>query len=219
MYKILIVEDEPAIALALQDDLELDGYSVSVVTDGNEAMSIALEAQFDLILLDVMLPGKNGYDICRELRRKKPRVAIIMLTAKSHEAEKILGLELGADDYITKPFSPLELRARIKALLRRSDSGNPAQLEVGPVRIDHDRMQVVCNGRNVELTRLEFRILAALMQRPGHVLSRDSLLDLVWGENVIVSDRAIDTHVANIRKKLESDVIESVRGLGYRFID
>lgn len=216
MTRILVVEDEPAISTALQDDLELEGYEVKAVSNGIDAVRIALAERFDVVILDIMLPGKSGYDVCRELRKQRRSVPIIMLTAKSNESEKVLGLEMGADDYVTKPFSPLELRARIKALLRRT-STTATTLEAGPLALDLENVVVRCHGERVDLTRLEFKLLSALMQHEGHVLSRDRLLDIVWGSNIVVTDRAVDTHIANIRKKLAVDVIESVRGMGYRF--
>jgi len=218
--RILIVEDESAIALGLRDDLELEGYQVEVVDNGNHAVHKACSETFDLLLLDVMLPGKSGYDVCREVRGKKPDLPIIMLTARSHEAEKVLGLELGADDYVTKPFSPLELRARIKAQLRRTRKSQPASYAFSSFLVNLDRMEVLDGDRLVELTALEFKLLTALIKNAGRVLSRDRILDLVWGSNAVVTDRVIDTHIANLRKKLEpngSRHISSIRGTGYRF--
>lgn len=218
--RILIVEDEPAIALGLRDDLELEGYQVEVVDNGNTAVIRVNEEPFDLLLLDVMLPGKSGYDVCREVRRNKPDLPIIMLTARSHEAEKVLGLELGADDYVTKPFSPLELRARIKAQLRRSKKTQPSSFTFSSLLINFDRMEVLDGDRSIELTALEFKLLTALIQNVGRVLSRDFILDLVWGTNAVITDRVIDTHIANLRKKLGPNGathISSIRGMGYRF--
>ena len=218
--RILIVEDEPSIALGLEDDLTLEGYEVIVVDNGVVAVKRALGEDFDLILLDVMIPGKTGYDVCREVRKIKPRLPILMLTAKSHEAEKVLGLERGADDYVTKPFSPLELRARIRALLRRSSISEQKSFTFGPFSLDLERMEVRSGGERLDFTLLEFKLLAALVQHDGHVVERNRLLDLVWGEEVVVTDRAIDTHIANIRKKLGprgARLISSVRGMGYRF--
>ncbi|MCH8276101.1 MAG: response regulator transcription factor [Bacteroidetes bacterium] len=218
--RILIVEDEPSIAIRLEDDLTLEGYAVVVVDDGVVAVKRALEDDFDLMILDVMLPGKSGYDVCREVRKVKPQLPILMLTAKSHEAEKVLGLEMGADDYVTKPFSPLELRARIRALLRRSSASEQTIFSFGPFTMDVERMEVRSGDDRLDFTLLEFKLLAALVQNKGHVVARNRLLDLVWGADVVVTDRAIDTHVTNIRKKLGpkgSDFIASVRGMGYRF--
>lgn len=218
--RILIVEDEPAIAMGLRDDLELEGYQVEVVDNGSVAVKLACIEPFDLILLDVMLPGKSGYDVCREIRSKKPDLPIIMLTARSQEAEKVLGLEMGADDYVTKPFSPLELRARIKALLRRSKGSQPTSYAFASVVVNLERMEVLDGARPIKLTSLEFRLLTALIQNAGRVLSRDQILDLVWGANAVVTDRVIDSHIANLRKKLEphgSKHISSIRSVGYRF--
>ena len=218
--RILIVEDQPAIALGLRDDLELEGYKVEVVDDGNTAVHKTCSEPFDLLLLDVMLPGKSGYEVCREVRGKKPDLPIIMLTARSHEAEKVLGLELGADDYVTKPFSPLELRARIKAQLRRTKNLQPSSYSFSTLVVNLDRMEVRDGDCLIELTALEFKLLTALIQNAGHVLSRDRILDLVWSENAVVTDRVIDTHISNLRKKLEPNGaahISSIRGMGYRF--
>ncbi len=218
--RILIVEDESSIALGLRDDLKLEGYQVEVVDNGNAAVDLACAEPFDLLLLDVMLPGKSGYDVCREVRSKKPDLPIIMLTAKSHDAEKVLGLEIGADDYVTKPFSPLELRARVKALLRRSQGSQPTSYAFSSLVLNLERMEVLDGERPIGLTSLEFKLLTALIQNSGVVLSRDRILDLVWGANVVITDRVIDTHIANLRKKLEpngSKHISSIRGMGYRF--
>ena len=215
--RILIVEDEASIAMGLKDDLELEGYEIEVVSDGNDAVAAIGSRSYDLMLLDVMLPGKSGYDVCREVRTQNPQLPIIMLTAKSHEAEKVLGLEMGADDYVTKPFSPLELRARVKAVLRRSQASKRASYALGPLEVDFDRMEVRSGGARVDLTALEFKLLVALIQHEGRVLSRNRLLDIVWGSDIVVSDRVVDTHVANLRKKLGSEGsahISSIRGVG-----
>ena len=222
MARILIVEDEPDIALGLQQDLKLDGYDVEVAGDGVTAIERATSEPFDLVILDVMLPGKDGFQVCRELRHSRVPVPIILLTARSHEAETVLGLELGADDYITKPFSPLELRARIKAALRRS-TGDTAELaRFGDFEVDFDRFEVRRHGMGVDLTPIEFKLLSAFVRHRRIVLSRQQLLDKVWGHEVFVTDRVVDTHIGNLRKKLELDpdgppLVVSVRGFGYRF--
>ncbi len=205
MSRILVVEDEPAIALALQTDLRLEGYEVEVAEDGETASQRARNEPFDLILLDIMLPGKDGFAVCREVRSAGVKVPILMLTAKAQEAEKVLGLELGADDYVTKPFSALELRARIKALLRRTEDATPEVQRFGDLEIDFGRIEVRRADVALDVTPIEFKILAALVKRGGRVVSRDRLLDLVWGENTYGSDRVIDNHVANLRKKLEDE--------------
>jgi two-component system alkaline phosphatase synthesis response regulator PhoP len=219
-FRILVVEDEPSIATGLKDDLELEGYSVDVSADGAEAVTLALQEEFDLMVLDIMLPGKSGYDVCREVRGRKPGLPIIMLTARSREAEKVLGLEIGADDYVTKPFSPVELRARIKALLRRTVGKDINQFFFGNYELNLERMELKDGARIIELTALEFKLLGALARNAGRVLSRDQILDLVWGANAVLTDRVIDTHIANLRKKLETpgkEHISSIRGVGYRF--
>ncbi len=222
MARILIAEDEPDIALGLQQDLLLEGYEVEVVSDGERAIARAAEGGIDLLLLDVMLPRKDGFAVCRELRRAGKRMPIILLTARTHEAEKVLGLELGADDYITKPFSPMELRARIKAALRRSAEALPPVHRFGDFDVDFSRFELRKNGRPVDVTPIEFKLLSAFVQHRGSVLSRQQLLDHVWGRGVFVTDRVVDTHIGNLRKKIEANpdqpvYVVSVRGVGYRF--
>jgi DNA-binding response OmpR family regulator len=222
MSRILIVEDEPDIALALEDDLTVEGHIVEVVRDGESACRRGREAGWDLILLDVMLPRKDGFDVCRELRRGGVNTPIILLTAKAQEAEKVLGLELGADDYVTKPFSPRELRARIKAVLRRLSPQPKDSYGFGDVEVDFVRGELRRNGNAVEVTPIEFKLLAAFIQRRGRVLSREQLLDAAWDRDTHVTDRAVAAHIVNLRKKIEPHpadpkFLHSVRGLGYRF--
>jgi DNA-binding response OmpR family regulator len=222
MARILVVEDEASIALALEDDLKKEGYEVEIEGDGERACRRALEAAYDLILLDVMLPHKDGFDVCRDLRRARVRTPILMLTAKTQEAEKILGLELGADDYVTKPYSPRELRARIKALLRRAADELPDVFRFGDVEVDFARYEVRRGGRLLEVTPTEFKLLAAFIRQRGRVLTRDRLLDLAWGQEVFVTDRVVDNQIANLRKKIEPKpskprYLLNVRGVGYRF--
>ena len=222
MARILIVEDEPDIALGLQQDLKLDGYAVEVAGDGVTAIARATSEPFDLVILDVMLPGKDGFQVCRELRHARVQVPIILLTARSHEAEKVLGFDLGADDYITKPFSPLELRARVKAALRRSASDTPELVRFGDFEVDFERFELRRHGKPVDLTPIEFKLLSAFVRHRRIVLTRQQLLDKVWGHDVFVTDRVVDTHIGNLRKKLELDpdgppLVVSVRGFGYRF--
>jgi len=222
MARILIVEDEPDIALGLQQDLLLEGYDVEVVHDGERAVERADQGAVDLVLLDVMLPHKDGFAVCRELRRSGKRMPIILLTARTHEAEKVLGLELGADDYITKPFSPMELRARIKAALRRSAASTPEVFRFDDYEVDFGRFELRRNGKVVDLTPIEFKLLSAFVHNRRNVLSRQQLLDHVWGREVFVTDRVVDTHVGNLRRKVEQDpekpaFLVSVRGVGYRF--
>jgi DNA-binding response OmpR family regulator len=222
MTSILVVEDDRGIALGLEDDLKLEGYDVEVARDGETALVRARERRFDLIVLDLMLPHKDGYQVCRELRHAGMDAPIIMLTARTQEAEKVLGLEMGADDFVTKPFSPIELRARIKAVLRRTSRDALVVHRFGDVEVDFGRCELRRKGQVVELSSLEFKLLAAFIQGRGRVLSRDQLLDAAWGSGVHVTDRAVDNHVVDLRRKIEPDPAEpryitSVRGMGYRF--
>ena len=222
MKRILVVEDEPAIAFGLQLDLKNEGYDVEIESDGESALQRARQETFDLILLDVMLPRKDGFEVCRELRRGGSKTPVIMLTAKAQEAEKVLGLEIGADDYVTKPFSPRELRARVKAALRRTAEDDLPICRFGDAEVDFGRCELRRAGKPVELTALEFKLLTAFVRNGGKVLSRARLLDLVWGHGTFVTDRVVDNHVVTLRKKVEPEPSEpryivSVRGLGYRF--
>ena len=220
--RILVVEDEPAIALGLKNDLALEGYVPEVAADGDTALRRASETAFDLILLDVMLPKKDGFAVCRDLRRSGVTTPIIMLTARAQESDKLLGLGLGADDYVTKPFSPLELCARIKAVLRRTGSKQTERYRFGQVDVDFSRGVVRRHGQPVDLTALELKVLAALIGARGHLLTREQVIDAAWSRGVSISDRVVDNHMMNLRRKLEENPAEpryllSVRGLGYRF--
>jgi DNA-binding response OmpR family regulator len=224
MARILIVEDEPIIAGALQDDLSLEGYDVTVIGDGAAAARHAIDQPVDLIVLDVMLPGRDGVDVCRDVRRAGLHTPVLMLTARAHEAEKLLAFEAGADDYVTKPFGTKELRARIKALLRRADHQRDQRdvFEFGDVQVDFTRGEARRGGRPLDLTLTEFKLLGAFVRNAGRVLSRQQLLDVVWGLGTVLSDRAVDNHIVNLRRKVERVATEprhlvSVRGLGYRF--
>jgi DNA-binding response OmpR family regulator len=222
MTRILVVEDDPSIALGLEDDLTLEGYAVEVVRDGEAALARVGRGGIDLVLLDVMLPRKDGFAVCRELRLHGVHVPIIMVTAKTHEAEKILGLELGADDYVTKPFSPAELRARIKSVLRRTVGEGPPTAAFGDVTVDFAAFELRRGGAVVHATPTELKLLSAFVRHPGRVLSRQDLVDLVWGPGRAITPRVVDTHVANLRQKVEPDPsnprhIVGVRGVGYRF--
>lgn len=222
MTRILVVEDEEAIATALEDDFQAEGYQVEVVTDGQRAHDRARAAQFDLIILDVMLPKKDGFDVCRDLRRAGIHTPILMLTAKTHEAEKILGLELGADDYVTKPYSPRELRARVKALLRRAAGEQPETCRFGDVEVDFRRGEVRRGGQVLEITPLEFKVLSVFIRHAGRLITRQQLLDEAWGRDVFITERVVDNQVTNLRKKIEPEPshprhLVSVRGVGYRF--
>jgi two-component system alkaline phosphatase synthesis response regulator PhoP len=226
MRRILIIEDAPAIRMALEDDFKFEGYQIDTASTGPEGLEKALDLNLDIIILDLMLPELNGLEICKELRRRNIGTPIIMLTAKSQEFDKVLGLELGADDYVTKPFSPFELQARVKALLRRSEIRNQqtaaATMRLGPFELDPSKYLFTKNGEHIQLTTIEFALMKLLMQHAGHVLKRDDILRSVWGEEVYVAPRTVDTHVANLRKKIEDDAershwITGIRGAGYKF--
>jgi DNA-binding response OmpR family regulator len=224
MSKILIVEDEPGIAMALEDDLRLEGYDVVVTGESAVALRTAREQPFDLIVLDIMLMGRDGFEVCRELRRTGNMTPILMLTARAQEAEKVLGFESGADDYVTKPFGVRELRARIAALLRRSQVRTPAAapLKVGDAEIDFGRGEIRRGRDATPLTPLEFKLLEAFVRARGRILTREQLIAQAWGPNTFVSERVVDNHIGSLRRKLEPDAdepryLKNVRGLGYRF--
>ena len=222
MPRILIVEDDHDIALGLEEDIGRHGYGVATVSDGEKAIEKGKENAWDLIILDLMLPRNDGFEVCQQLRMAGVKTPIIMLTAKTHEAEKVLGLELGADDYVTKPFSPRELRARMQAVLRRVADESHGTLQFGDCEVDFDRGEVRRAGAPVDVSALEFRLLAAFIRNRGRVLSREQLIDAAWGRDTFVTDRVVDTHVLNLRKKIEPVpakpcYIRSVRGMGYRF--
>ena len=222
MPRILIVEDEPDIALGLQLDLSDEGHSVEVCTDGDEACRRAREPGWDLILLDVMLPSKDGFEVCRELRRAKIRTPVLMLTAMAQEAEKVMGLDMGADDYVTKPFSPRELRARVRALVRRTAGNDEGVQRFGECELDAGRAEVRRGADRTDLTPIELKMLQTFLRSQNRVLTRTQIVDAVWGNGVFVTDRVVDTHVVKLRRKIEADPadprhIVSVRGIGYRF--
>jgi DNA-binding response OmpR family regulator len=221
MKRILVVEDEQSIAFGLRLDLKNEGYAVDVEADGEAALERAKKEPYDLILLDVMLPRKDGFEVCRDLRRSGCRTPIVMLTARAQEAEIVMGLELGADDYVTKPFSPRVLRARVKAALRRTDEEDTGVHAFGDLEVDFGRGELRRGGEPVPLTAMEFKLLAAFVRNRGRLLSRAQLLDLVWGSGTFVTDRVVDNHVVTLRKKIEPDparprYLLNVRGLGYR---
>lgn len=224
--KILIVEDDPGISLGLKDEFESEGYVVMTANDGEKGLEAARKQKVDLIILDVMLPVLDGYEVCKRLRMAGNRTPIIMLTVKDKEIDKILGLELGADDYVAKPFSLRELLARAKAIFRRAEfhSEDMDIYSFGQIELDFKKYEAIKGENNLELTPLEFHMMKLMIQRKGEVLTRDDFLDGVWGEeNLAVSDRTVDSHIANIRKKIEDDPsrprhIVSVRGVGYKFV-
>jgi DNA-binding response OmpR family regulator len=222
MAHILIVEDELPIGLGLEEDLRRQGHDAEIAADGESGLRRGRSEAWDLILLDVMLPKLDGFEVCRELRRAGIRTPILMLTARVQEAEKVLGLDLGADDYLTKPFGIHELRARVRALLRRAGGEPRGAHRVGDCELDFDRAEARRAGTKCELTAQEIRLLSVFLANRGCVLSRSRLIELAWGVGTHVSDRVIDTHVLNLRKKIERDPAEprhlvGVRGLGYRF--
>jgi DNA-binding response OmpR family regulator len=226
--RILLVDDELSVQKLLTYPLRKEGYDVIPALDGREALDRLREDTFDLVVLDVMLPRMDGFDVCRAIRSRST-VPIIMLTAKTEETDKVLGLELGADDYITKPFSVREFRSRVKAVLRRAALAQPeAQFEepiyAGELSIDFEKRSVVVRGESVRLTYVEFEILAALARAPGRVFSRTMLLERVWGDAAYRDPRTIDVHIRHLREKLEREpktpeLILTVRGVGYRFKD
>lgn len=218
---ILIVEDEPKIAALLADYLEQSGFRIHWLSRGDEVLNWFENHKVDLILLDLMLPEKDGITVCRELRERS-NVPIIMVTARADEVDRLLGLEIGADDYICKPFSPREVVARVKAVLRRLQPDDQAsQTGYAGIALDTERLRVSANGETLDLTRVECRLLDALLAQPGRVFSRGQLMDVVYDDGRIVSDRTMDTHVKNLRRKLEQvlpdhELIHSVYGVGYR---
>lgn len=219
MASILVVEDEPNIASLVETYLSREGYAVTRVDDGAKALEAADRIRPSLVILDVMLPGIDGLEVCRRLRARS-RVPVIMLTAKDQEIDRVVGLELGADDYVTKPFSPRELVARVKAVLRRAEAAEegPETLSLGIVAMDLSRRETRVGDRKVDLTPKEFDLLAFLMRNRGIVFSRDRLLERVWGYERPVDTRTIDSHVRSLRAKLgpDGDVVKTVRGVGYR---
>lgn len=224
--KILIIEDEPGIQLSLKDEFESEGFSIIQAVNGEEGLAQARDQVPDLIILDVMMPLLNGYEVCKQLRKEGNKTPVLMLTVKDKEIDKVLGLELGADDYVTKPFSLREVVARVRAILRRMED-SPDEISVftiGNVHLDFIKYEAYKDGAPIELTPLEFRLLKVLINKKGTVISRDEILDAVWGEdNMVVSPRTVDSHIANIRKKMEADPsnpvhIINIWGVGYKLI-
>ncbi len=224
MPKILLIEDEEALGEALEYKLQREGYEVALVPDGLDGLSRFRAHGADLVLLDLMLPGMSGEDICKEIRRSS-NVPIIMITARSEEVDRIVGLEIGADDYVTKPFSTRELMARMKAVLRRTSepSEESVVLEGGGIRLDAERFEVTVAGRLVHMPRKEFEVLELLMENSGRVLTRDALIDRVWGADYYGDTRTLDVHIKRLRAKCEADPhnpqhLQTIRGLGYKFV-
>ena len=224
MNKILIIEDEESILMPLEDNLKLEGYEVSCARDGLEGLSMAAERPFDLIVLDIMLPKMDGFEVCKRLRQDRVMTPILMLTAKSQEIDKVLGLELGADDYVTKPFSSRELLARIKSILRRAREPHLGIdfYRFDAIELDFVKYEAKKQGQPIPLTALEFALLHFLVQNKGRVVHRNEVLDSVWGKDVYVDARTVDKHISLLRKKFEDDpqepkYIQGVRGVGYKF--
>jgi two-component system alkaline phosphatase synthesis response regulator PhoP len=223
--RILLVEDEPGLVVTISDLLGAEGYDVEAASDGEAALEKAASGSFELVLLDVMLPKKNGYDVCRELRQRGIDSAILMLTARTQVVDRVVGLKLGADDYLAKPFDPAELLARIEALLRRVGKNHrvPVQtFQFGEVEVDFERAQVRKHGEPVTLASKELQLLRYLVDRRGNVVPREELLRQVWEYSAAVSSRTVDVHIAWLRQKLEDNPqnprhIQTLRGRGYRF--
>ena len=225
MARILVVEDEVDMAQGLKDNFEFDGHQVLIAEDGEKGLQLAIEGNPQLIILDVMLPKKSGFDVCKELREKGIKVPIIMLTARGQEIDKVLGLELGADDYITKPFSVRELLARTKAVLRRSpeDDDNVQYKTFGKIKVDFEHYSAYDDNGKVELTFKEFEILKFFLEHESQTVSRDKLLDEVWGYDYFPTSRTVDNHIVKLRKKIEIDPVNpkhilTVYGIGYKYI-
>jgi DNA-binding response OmpR family regulator len=222
--RILIVDDEPEMVRGLEDNLRFEGYQTVAAPDGRRGLALALSEAPDLILLDVMMPGMSGWDLCRELRQRGLDIPVIMLTARGEEVDRVLGLELGADDYVTKPFSLRELMARIRAVLRRPGPRQKFEaFAFGDVRVHLRARQAFKSGREVRLTRKEFDLLRYLIEHPGEVITRDRLLDEVWGYEQFPTTRTVDTHILRLRQKFEDDPerpahILTAHGQGYRFV-
>ncbi|MFC2141883.1 response regulator transcription factor [Acidobacteriota bacterium] len=224
MKKILIIEDDEAILLGFKDDLEFEGYAVTCAENGNDGLQQALKNDFDLIILDILLPEMNGFEVCRKIRAAGKSVPILMLTAaRTEEMDKVRGLELGADDYLTKPVGTREMAARVKALLRRAKNNRETSdtFQFGDNQVDFKSHRVMQSGKEIHLTALEFELLTYFIRHRGGVITRDELLDEAWGD-AIVSPRSIDPHIVHLRQKLEKDpasprFFSSIRGVGYRF--
>lgn len=224
-YKLLLIEDEPSLLLTLEDRLRAEGYEVATESDGQAGYERAARETFDLLLLDLHLPGKNGLDICRDLRREGRDLPILMLTARGQVVDKVVGLKLGADDYLTKPFDTLELLARLEALLRRGrgKATAAARFGFGDVEVDFEAAEVKKAHRPVELSALELRLLRYFLERRGKVVSRDELLDKVWGYDSSSMTRTVDVHVSSLRQKIEDQPgkprhLITVHGQGYKFV-
>jgi two-component system alkaline phosphatase synthesis response regulator PhoP len=231
MSRVLVVEDEPGLVMALTQRLNSEGYEIESARDGERGLALGLSEPFDVIVLDLMLPRKNGFDVCRDLRRRGIDTPIIMLTARGQVVDKVVGLKLGADDYLTKPFAMMELLARIEALLRRSATSTPKKsslssgvYQFGVVRVDLRRTLVTRNNKPVNVSAREFKLLRYLLEHSGATVSRDELLNEVWGYNSLTTTRTVDVHISSLRQKIEEDPrhpksIVTVHGFGYKFVN
>jgi two-component system alkaline phosphatase synthesis response regulator PhoP len=221
---MLVVEDDAAMSVALRDGFEFEKYAVDMAADGEEGMRLAARSRYDVIILDVMLPKKSGLDVCKELREKGNTTPVIMLTARGQEIDKIVGLKFGADDYVTKPFSFIELLARVEAVMRRSSRKRAAdQVSFGDVKLDFRTYQATRGEKALELTPREFSILRYFLDHPNEVVSRDALLNHVWGYDPSAFTRTVDTHMARLRQKIEPTPAEprhliTVHRVGYKFV-
>jgi two-component system alkaline phosphatase synthesis response regulator PhoP len=225
MKRILVIEDEPQMLLGLRDNLELEGYEVQTAADGEEGLAKAASFSPDLVILDIMLPRKNGFDVCRELRARANATPVVMLTARSAETDKVLGLELGADDYVTKPFSITELLARVRAVLRRAGAQKPAGdvVQIGDIEVDFKLHQARRGKSRVDFTAREFELLRYFVQHTGQVVTREQILNEVWGYEEFPTTRTIDNFVAKLRQKIERSAhapehILTIHGSGYKFV-
>lgn len=227
MKRILVVEDEQSMVMGLKDNLEFEGYEVDTAMEGLEGLQKVLHGSYDLILLDVMLPGVSGFDICKTARKERVETPIILLTARGEEIDKVVGLELGADDYITKPFSLRELLARIKAILRRAPAGNgdspDALVKIGNLRVNFKNYQAMEGEQEVKMTHREFEILHYLFANAGKTLPREELMDKVWGMGNDITTRTVDNFILKLRQKIETDpntprIIHTVHGVGYKLV-
>jgi len=226
MRRVLVIEDEPGLVLALTQRLESEGYIVETAEDGEQGLARGTTEPFDIIILDLMLPRKSGFDVCRDLRQRGFNTPVIMLTARGQVVDRVLGLKLGADDYLTKPFAMMELVARIEALLRRSTPASnlsPDVFQFGSLAVDFRRTVVTRNNKPVDMSAREFKLLRYLIEHPGATVSRDELLNEVWGYNSLTTTRTVDVHISSLRQKIEEDPrhpksIVTIHGFGYKFV-
>ena len=218
MARVLIIDDDTELCTLLEEFLEREGFRITLEHNGNRGLELALNGGFDIVVLDLMLPGIDGFSVLKRLRAKS-KVPVLMLTARGEDEDRIVGLELGADDYLPKPFNPRELLARIRAILRRVQGRGKGRIEVNGVVIDPGTREVFCDDRRVEMTTLEFDILETLVRSAGSVVSRDALMESMYNRKATPFDRSIDMHVSHLRRKLETDrpLIKTVRGIGYQF--